>query len=105
MTFDEMIETDLAACNEFGGKFSHIFDRGTDELDYLCFDEKTDVILEKGEFGGVEATVPTLTIQTTVAAGINHRSSLNIKDIIYEVIEVHKLDDNTTVIYLGKYND
>lgn len=102
MTFEEMIETDLAACSEFGGKFTHTFESGSVELDYLCFDEKTDVILEKGEYGGIEATIPTLTVQTTVAVSINHRSSIEVKNVVYEVTEVHKLDDSTTIIYLGK---
>lgn len=102
MTFDEMIEADLANCSEFGGVCNHTINGTTVPLEYLCFDENTEVVFEKDEYSGAETTVPALTVQTTKAGQISHKSILEIDGEIFGVIEIDMKKDNTTIVYLDR---
>jgi len=102
MNFDEMIEADLSNCSEFGGVCKHTTNGTTVDLDYLCFDENTDVIFDKGEYEGVETTVPSLTVQTSKASQISHKSILEIDGEVFGVIQAPKQKDGTTIVYLDR---
>lgn len=104
MTFQEMVEKDLANCSEFGGIVYHTLDGETEPLEYLCFDENTEVVLERDGYSNIEASVPALTMQTAKAEKINHRSLLEIDGKIYGVIEKSVRKDNTTIIFLDVKN-
>lgn len=104
MTFDEMIETDLANCSEFGGVCNHTINGVTVPLEYICFDKNTEVVLEKGEYSGVEATVPALSVQTTKAGQITHKSILELDGVMYGVIEKSMRKDNITIVYMDRQN-
>jgi len=102
--FKEMIERDLANSNDFGGVCNHIVNGVATPLEYLCFDENSEVIFEKNEYQGVETTVPALTVQTSKADGITHKSIFEIDEKIYGVIEKSIQKDGTTIIFLDKQN-
>ena len=105
MNFKEMLDKDLAdsfSLNEFGVEATHYF--GVDSIETLnvIFNEATEVVLEKGEFNGVEALVPSLTIPTLKATNITHKSLFVIDGLNYGVIENSKQKDGTTIVYLDK---
>lgn len=100
MSFDSMIEMDLAACNEFGGVLIHTKNQISEELGYLTFDAKTDILLQKDDFSEVEAQVPVVTLQKSIATNISHKSTLQIAQVIYGVNEVSHQNDGTTKVFL-----
>ncbi|RYA23901.1 hypothetical protein CRU96_05700 [Malaciobacter halophilus] len=102
MAVEEMIETDLAACSEFGGTLTHTLDLVEEQLEYLYFEEETEVILEKGEYEGATAFVPMVAMQTSVAAGVGKKSLLTIDGEVFGVIYPDKQNDGTTKIYLER---
>ncbi len=100
-----MIDKDLAACfnlGEFADVATHFYGVDSTEQLNVIFDETTDVILDKGEYAGIEATVPSLQVSTILAVNINHKSLFTINGFTYSVIEVHKQNDSTTKVYLEK---
>jgi len=104
MSLRAMIDKDLEACfnlDEFGVEAVHYF-AGVSEILKVIFDETTDVILDKGEYNGVEATVPSLQLATSEATNINHKSIFVIDGETFGVIEIHKQNDNTTKVYLDR---
>ena len=104
MNFKEMIDDDLKACfdnQEFSIVALHYFASEDEELN-IFFDEKTDVILEQGEYAGVETTVPSFQIASFKAININHKSLFSINEENFGVIEVHKENDGTTKVYLDR---
>lgn len=105
MSLDEMIENDLSSCNEFGGSLKHFYQDQDEVLDYLCFDEATEVILDNGSFEGVAAIVPTVLIQTSISSKINNSSYLEVKETLYSVTEVQKMKDRSSLIILEIQND
>lgn len=97
-----MIDKDLEASfnlDEFAVETTHYFG-DVDEVLNVIFDETTDVILEKGEYSGVEATVPSLQLATSKATNISHKSIFVIDGKTFGVIEIHKQNDSTTKVYL-----
>ena len=97
-----MIDKDLEAVfnlDEFAVQATHYFG-DKDEVLNVIFDENTDVILEKGEYSGVEATVPSLEVATSKATNIGHSSIFVVDGKTFGVIEVHKQNNNTTKVYL-----
>lgn len=102
MALEEMFETDLAACSEFGGKLTHTLDDNVVELDYLYFEEETEIVLDKGEGEGSTALVPMVAMQSSLAAGVRNRSLLTIKGEVFGVIYPDKQNDGTTKIYLER---
>lgn len=102
MTLKEIFEAELAACSEFGGKLTHTLDQDSTELDYLYFDEESEIILERGEYEGSTAFVPMVTMQSSVAAGVSKRSLLIIDGVEFGVIYPKKKNDGTTEIYLER---
>jgi hypothetical protein len=104
MNLQGMIDKDLAACfnkAEFSVEAVHYFAGENEKLDVI-FDEKTDVILERGEYAGVETTVPSLQVATSKALNIGHKSLFVIGEDNLGVIEVHKQNDGTTKVYLDR---
>lgn len=104
MNLQGMIDKDLEACfdtDEFGVEAVHYF-AGENETLNVIFDETTDVVLEKGEYAGVETTVPSLQVATSKAVNINHKSLFVIGEDNLGVIEVHKQNDGTTKVYLDR---
>lgn len=104
MSLQGMIDKDLAACfntDEFGVEVVHNF-AGENETLNVIFDETTDVVLERGEYVGVETTVPSLQLLTLVAIKISHKSLFVINQEVFGVIEVHKQNDGTTKVYLDR---
>ena len=102
MSLEAMIDKDLEASfnlDEFAVQATHYFD-DVDEVLNVIFDETTDVILEKGEYSGVEATVPSLQVATSKATNIGHKSIFVVAGKTFGVIEIHKQNDNTTKVYL-----
>jgi hypothetical protein len=105
MNLQGMINKDLAACfniGEFGIEATHFFGVASSEVLNVVFDETTDVVLERGEYAGVETTVPALQVSTSLAANINHKSLFIIGANTFGVIEVHKQNDSTTKVYLDR---
>jgi len=102
MNFKDMVESDLSKCNDFGGVCSHVKNGTTTPLEYLCFDENSDVIFEEDEYQGVTTTVPALTVQTSKAEAINHQSLIIMDDMTYGVIQKNMKKDGTTVIYMDR---
>lgn len=102
MSLKEMFETDLAACSEFGGTLTHTLDEVAAPLEYLYFEEETEIILERGEYEGATALVPMVVMQTSVAAGVSKRSLLEIDSETFGVIHKDKQSDGTTNIYLER---
>ena len=105
MSLQGMIDKDLAACfniYEFGEEVTHYFGVDSSETLNIIFDETTDVILDKGEYAGIETVVPSLQVSTEVATNINHKSLFTIGGLTYGVIEVHKQNDGTTKVYLDR---
>ena len=103
MSLKGMIDNDLKACfnlSEFAEEVTHYFGVDSTETLSVIFDEHTDVILEKGEYAGIEATVPSLQVSTQTALNINHKSLFTIGADTYSVREVHKQNDSTTKVYL-----
>ena len=104
MSLKEMIDKDLEASfnlDEFAIETVHYFAGENEELN-IIFDEATEVVLDKGEYAGVETTVPSLQLATSKATNISHKSLFVIDGLNYGVIEVHKQNDNTTKVYLDK---
>lgn len=102
MNLKAMVDKDLEASfnlDEFAVETVHYF-AGENEKLNVIFDETTDVILEKGEYSGVEATVPSLHLVTSKATNINHKSIFVIDAKTFGVIEIHKQNDSTTKVYL-----
>ena len=102
MSLKGMMEADLAACSEFGGTLTHTLDLVEEPLEYLYFEEETEVILEKGEYEGATAFVPMVAMQTSVAAGVGKKSLLTIDGEVFGVIYPDKQNDGTTKIYLER---
>lgn len=107
MSIKNMADKDLSNCTEFGGICSHTNGSTTVPLQYLCFDENTDVVFDRAEkdgwsTSGVETTVPALTVQTTKASLIDHKSLFNIDGEVFGVIEIDKKKDDTTIVYLER---
>lgn len=102
MSLEEMFEADLAACSEFGGKLTHTLDDVSMELDYLYFEEETEIVLEKGEGEGATALVPMVNMQTSVSNVISKRSLLTIDGEVFGVIHADKQNNGTTNIYLER---
>ncbi len=99
-----MIDKDLEASfslDEFGVEAVHTF-AGENETLNVIFDETTEVVLDKGEYAGVETTVPSLQLPTFKATNINHKSFFEVDGVSYGVIEVHKQNDGTTKVYLER---
>ena len=92
-----MIEDDLAACNDFGGSLTHTLNDVAVPLPYLSFDEQTEVVIDHAE-----ATVPTVLMQTSVAAVITHKSRLTIDAVDFEITEIDNQKDSTTILYLER---
>lgn len=92
-----MIEDDLAACDDFGGSLTHTLNGITVPLPYLSFDEYTEVVIDH-----TEATVPTVLMQTTIAAVITHKSRLTIDGVNFEMTERDNQKDSTTILYLER---
>ena len=70
---------------------------------YLCFDENTEVIFEAKsheDFSDVEASVPSLTVQTNKTNKITNRSKIEVNNTFYGVIKKDNKKDGTTIIYL-----
>jgi hypothetical protein len=104
MSLKEMMNKDLEASfnlDEFAIETVHYF-AGENEKLNIIFDEATEVVLDKGEFTGVEALVPSLTVPTSKATNITHKSLFAIDGLNYGVIENPKQKDGTTVVYLEK---
>ena len=104
MSLQGMIDKDLEACfsvNEFAIEVEHYFNHERETIKVI-FHETTDVILERGEYAGVETTVPSLHIPTSLATNINHKSLFTIGADTFGVIEVHKQNDSTTKVYLDR---
>jgi hypothetical protein len=104
MSLKGMIDKDLEASfnlGEFAVEATHYFD-DVDEVLNVIFDETTDVILDKGEYNGIEATVPSLQVPTHKANNIKHKSLFMIDGETFGVIEIHKQNDSTTKVYLDK---
>ena len=104
MNFKEMIDKDLESCfslNEFGTEAVHYFNNASEILNVI-FDEKTDVVLDKGGYSGIEATVPSLLVNSKRSNNINHDSIFVIDRSEYGVIELEKQSDGTTKIYLDR---
>lgn len=102
MNLEAMIDKDLEASfnlDEFAVEVTHYFD-DVDEVLNVIFDETTDVILDKGEYNGVEATVPSLQLATSKATNIGHKSIFVVDGKTFGVIEIHKQNDSTTKVYL-----
>jgi len=102
MNLRDMIDKDLEASfnlDEFAVEATHYFD-DVDEVLNVIFDETTDVILDKGEYNGIEATVPSLQLATSKATNISHKSIFVVDGKTFGVIEIHKQNDNTTKVYL-----
>lgn len=100
-----MIDKDLEACfsiNEFSIEATHYFGIAGTEVLNVVFDETTDVVLERGEYAGVETTVPSFVVSTSKASNISHKSLFTIGSDTYGVIEVHKQNDSTTKVYLDR---
>jgi len=100
-----MIDKDLTACfstNDFAIEATHYFGIAGTEVLNVVFDETTDVVLQRGEYAGVETTVPSLQVSTSLAVNINHKSLFTIDSYTYGVIEVHKQNDSTTKVYLDR---
>jgi len=105
MNLQGMIDKDLAACfnvDEFGIATTHYFGVDSSEVLNVVFDETTDVVLQRGEYAGVETTVPSLQVSTSWATNINHKSLFVIGADTFGVIEVHKQNDSTTKVYLDR---
>ena len=110
MNLEAMIDKDLEASfnlDEFAVKATHYFLKESaeaqgdvDEVLNVIFDETTDVILDKGEYNGVEATVPSLQLATSKATNIGHKSIFVVDGKTFGVIEIHKQNDSTTKVYL-----
>ncbi len=103
MTFDQMVEKDLSNCNEFGASFILKNKDVSVEIEYLCFDENTEVIFEAKsheDFSDVEASVPSLTVQTNKTNKITNRSKIEVNNTFYGVIKKDNKRDGTTIIYL-----
>lgn len=99
-----MMDKDLEASfnlDEFAILTVHYF-AGENEKLNIVFDEATEVVLDKGEFAGVEALVPSLTLPTSKATNITHKSLFVIDGLNYGVIENPKQKDSTTIVYLEK---
>ena len=104
MNLKGMMDKDLEASfnlDEFAIETVHYF-AGENEKLNIIFDEATEVVLEKGEFNGVEALVPSLTVPTSKATNITHKSLFVIDGLNYGVIENPKQKDGTTIVYLEK---
>jgi len=102
MNLEAMIDKDLEASfnlDEFAVEATHYFS-DVDEVLNVIFDETTDVILDKGEYNGVEATVPSLQLATSKATNIGHKSIFVVDGKTFGVIEIHKQNDSTTKVYL-----
>lgn len=103
MNFDQMVEKDLSNCKEFGGSFILKNKDISVEIEYLCFDENTDVIFEGKaveDFSDMEASIPSLTVQTIKTNKITNRSKIEVKNSSYGVIKKDNKKDGTTIIYL-----
>lgn len=104
MSLLETMEKDLDACfstKEFAVDISHFFEDKSETLSVM-FDEKTDVIMDRGEYEGIEATVPSFVIQTSKSSNINHKSIFVIGEENFGVIYPDKKNDETTVVYLER---
>ncbi len=102
MDFKEMMHKDLAdsfSLGEFGVEAVHYFASENETLNVL-FDKTTEVLLDKGEAEGVEATVPSLIVPTSKAVNISYQSLFLIDGTTYGVIEKPHQKDGTTVVYL-----
>lgn len=97
-----MMEADLAACSEFGGTLTHTLDLIKEQLEYLYFEEETEIILERGEYEGSTAFVPMVVMQTSVATVVGKKSLLEIDSETFGVINKDKKSDGTTNIYLER---
>ncbi len=101
------IEMDLLSCNDFGGEFT-LINNGTSTLkQYLCFDEKTEILFnqKEDELTDIEAQVPSLTVQTSLCSDISNYSKIILNSIEYGVITKHHKNDNTTIVFLETEND
>lgn len=102
MTFKEMMNKDLDAClnlTEFGIASTHTYGELTETLT-VVFDKSTDMVLERGEYAGSEASLPALTLNTSKASNINSDSLFLIGTVTYGVIEKNHQKDGTTIVYL-----
>ncbi|WP_108062701.1 hypothetical protein [Poseidonibacter lekithochrous] len=106
MTFSDMTENDLAACSEFGGECTHHLDGVPVPLNYLWFDESTDMIFDSAndDFSSSTVGVPAVYFQTSVSTIISTKSFLEIDEKLFGVVDIQKMKDNTTVVYLDSSN-
>ena len=101
------IEQDLNLCNDFGGEFTLINNKVSTLKQYLCFDEKTEILFnnKEDELTDIEAQVPSLTVQTSLCSDISNYSRIILDDVKYGIITKQHKNDNTTIVFLELEND
>jgi len=103
MNFDELMRADLESCKDMGGICNHFYKETSEELEYLYFEEHTEVIFDsQSEFSEAEASVPSLVFATHKIGNVSHGSIFEVGSKNYSVVSIQGQDDGTTRVYLGK---
>jgi len=102
MNFNEQMRADIESCNDMGGVCSHFYNETSEELEYLYFEEHTEVIFDsQSEFSEAEASVPSLVFATHKIGNVSHSSLFEVEGSNYCVVSIQGQDDGTTRVYLG----
>ncbi len=102
MNFDELMRADLEGCKDMGGVCNHFYNETSEELEYLYFEEHTEVIFDsQSEFSEAEASVPSLVFATHKIRNVSHGSLFEVEGSSYCVVSIQGQDDGTTRVYLG----
>lgn len=101
----DMITKDLNnSFDEFAIQIEHLYKEDeelTIEFLDVMFDESSEAILSDNGFVGVEASTPSIVIATSNALNITNLSTFSIDGKIYQAIEIKKMTDLTTRVFVG----